>query len=80
MSLAVWDSRLAAEGRPKSAPQGHTLAMSTPTNLTQAFYLGAWLPCRILDEDTPAATVLVRVVDRSGMHEIWLPTDQVKGR
>jgi hypothetical protein len=40
----------------------HTMAMSASTNLTQAFYQGAWLPCRILDEDGAAQTTLVRIL------------------
>lgn len=51
-----------------------------PANLTQAFYQGAWLPCRVLNEDSEAGKIEVRVVDRTGTHDVWLVAEHVRDR
>ncbi len=51
-----------------------------PANLTQAFYQGAWLPCQILQDDLEAGRVEVRVVDRTGSHDVWVVAEHVRGR
>ena len=51
-----------------------------PANLTQAFYEGAWLPCQVLQEDSEAGKVEIRVVDRTGVHHVWVVAEHVRGR
>ena len=59
---------------------GQDVGMTESPNLAEAFYQGAWLPCRVLDPDTGAGTLLVSVTDRTGVHEVSLAADQVRGR
>ena len=51
-----------------------------PANLTQAFYQGAWLPCMVLQKDTASGELEVRVVDRTGTHDVWVVAEHVRGR
>ena len=51
-----------------------------PANLTQAFYQGAWLPCQIREEDLDTGKLEVRVVDRTGVHDVWVVAQHVRGR
>jgi hypothetical protein len=44
-----------------------------------ALYQGSWLPCRVQEEDQQTGTLQVRLSDRTGVHEVWLRPEQVRG-
>ena len=48
-------------------------------SFTSALYQGAWLPCRVLDEDAQTGSLAVRVTDRTGTHEVWVRPEHVRG-